>query len=274
MPYRTRWVGTITNRATLVALAFGVVVGASPAQGATFSWSPANTSILLETKALRQTVSGVTARAQGYTVEYTASTAEVFGPYPTGSGANGLKIFGVDVRRLGQQAAEDLGLISQKLSGIAVGGCDCGAGGTSPGFDNKPYRTGDTTITKLDVALFEFSQAIKVNTVKVDQVSNFGRQIWVAACSAAPNFGNGLKAAISACAVKNGNDTPGGATFTHGFVIFLSALGPTRRDRTPTLLVASPPATRTRISSSRQSTSPSDAGSPPEHRRASALLTT
>ena len=111
-----------------------MLVGGSSAQGATFLWSPANQGILLETKALRQTVSGVTVRARGYTVEYTASTIKVFGPYPTGSGASSLKIFGVDVRRLGTQAGEDLGLISQKLSGIAVGGCDCGAGGTTPGF--------------------------------------------------------------------------------------------------------------------------------------------
>ena len=211
----TTWLATITNRATLVALACGMLVGGSSTQAATFLWSPGNQGILLETKALRQTVTGVTVRARGYTVEYTASTVKVFGPYPTGSGANGLKIFGVDVRRLGPQAGEDLGLISQKLSGIAVGGCDCGAGGTTPGFDNMPYRTGNKTITKLDVALFEFSQPIKVNSVKVDQVSNFGRQIWVAACSAAPSFANGLKAAIAACTVRNKNDTPGGATFTH-----------------------------------------------------------
>ena len=108
-----------------------------------------------------------------------------------------------------------MGLISQKLSGIAPGGFDC-KNGVSPGFDNKQYKSPlPNTITKIDVALFEFSQPIKVNSVKVDQVSNFGRQIWVAACSAAPSFANGLKAAIAACTVRNKNDTPGGATFTH-----------------------------------------------------------
>jgi hypothetical protein len=209
------WLATMTHRAAPVALACGVLVGGSATQAATFQWSPGNQSILLETKALRQTVTGVTVRARGYTVEYTASTAKVFGPYPTGSGCQGLKIFGVDVRRLGTQAAEDLGLISQKLTGIAPGGFDC-KNGVSPGFDNKPYKSPlPNTITKIDVALFEFSQAIKVNSVKVDQVSNFGRQIWVAACSAAPSFANGLKAALAACTVRNKNDTPGGATFTH-----------------------------------------------------------
>ena len=191
-----------------------MLVGGSSAQGATFLWSPANQGILLETKALRQTVSGVTVRARGYTVEYTASTIKVFGPYPTGSGASGLKIFGVDVRRLGTQAGgpgADLAKAFRdsrrrlRLRGRRY----------NPGFDNLPYRTGNKTITKLDVALSEFSQPIKVNSVKVDQVSNFGRQIWVAACSAAPSFANGLKAAIAECTVKNKNDTPGGATFTH-----------------------------------------------------------
>ena len=198
MTYRTRRLGTITNRLTLFALACGVLVGGSSAQGATFLWSPGTPNILLEPKALRQVVTGVTARARGYTVEYTASTARVFGPYPTGSGAGGLKVFGVNVRRLAVQAGEDLGLISQPLSGIAVGGSDSGAGGVWPGFDNKQYRTGNKSITKLDMAVFEFSQAIRINSIKVDQVSNFGRQIWVAACSAAPNFAQGLKAAIAA----------------------------------------------------------------------------
>ena len=215
MTYRTAWLETITHRMALVALACGVLIGGSSAQGATFAWSPGTPNILLEPKALRQVVTGVTARARGFTLEYTASTAKVFGPYPTGSGAGGMKIFGVDVRRLGVPADEDLGLISQPLSGIAVGGSDRGAGGVWPGFDNKQYRTGDRTITKLDMAVFEFSQAIRINSIKVDQVSNFGRQIWVAACSAAPNFAQGLTAAIAACTVRNKNDTPGGATFTH-----------------------------------------------------------
>ena len=118
----TTWLGTLANRATLVALACGLLVGGSSAQGATFLWSPANqSSIFLEPKALRQTVTGVTVRAKGYTVEYTATTTKVFGPYPTGSGVGGMKIFGVDVRRRGQQAGEQLELITQRLSGIRGG---------------------------------------------------------------------------------------------------------------------------------------------------------
>ena len=46
----TTWLATITNRATLVALACGMLVGGSSAQGATFLWSPANQGILLETE--------------------------------------------------------------------------------------------------------------------------------------------------------------------------------------------------------------------------------
>ena len=201
----------------------------------------------------------------GYMVEYAASTIKVFGPYPTGSGASGLKIFGVDVRRLGTQAGEDLGLISQKLSGIAVGGCDCGAGGTTSGFDNLPYRTGNKTITKLDVALFEFSEPIKVNSVKVDQVSNFGRQIWVAACSTAPSFANGLKAAIAACTVRNKNDTPGGATFTHqiglsGVRYLVVGARPDSTRPNANSLAPITAGSKNGTFTSRRSTSPSDAG--------------
>ena len=158
---------------------------------------------------------GVTVRARGYTVEYAASTIKVFGPYPTGSGASGLKIFGVDVRRLGKQAGEDLGLDLAKAFRDSRRRLRL-RGRRYPRLRQPAVEaSGHKTITKLDLALFEFSQPIKVNSVKVDQVSNFGRQIWVAACSAAPSFANGLKAAIAACTVKNKNDTPGGATFTH-----------------------------------------------------------
>src|SRR5262245_31035382 len=115
----------------------GCLFGISSSHAATVTWSPATTGILIEPKAVRQTTSGITVRARAYTVEYTSSSIKVYGPYPTGSGAGGLKIFGVDVRRLG---SEQLGLISQPLSGIAVAGSDFGAGGVSPGFDSFDYR--------------------------------------------------------------------------------------------------------------------------------------
>ena len=202
----------MTNRAIIVALACGVLAGGSSAQGATFLWTPANASIRVETKAVRQTVSGVTARARGYTVEHTASTSKVFGPYSTGNGVGGLKIFGVDVRRLG---FEQLGLISQPLSGIAVGGSDRCCGVVDPGFDSPSYKSGDRTIKKLDMAVFEFSQAVRVNSIKVDDVSNFDRDVWIAACSAAPNFAQGLVAAIAACTVRNKDDDASDGPFTH-----------------------------------------------------------
>jgi hypothetical protein len=72
------------------------------------------------------------------------------------------------------------------------------------------------TIKKLEMAVFKFSQAVKVDSVKVDDVSNFERDVWVAACSAssAPNFANGLTAALAACTIKNKDET-GGGVFTH-----------------------------------------------------------
>ena len=68
---------------------------------------------------------------------------------------------------------------------------------------------------KLEIALFSFSQAIKVNSIKVDDVSNFDRDVWVAGCRVAPNFSQGLVAALSACTIKNKNDNASDGPFTH-----------------------------------------------------------
>jgi hypothetical protein len=186
--------------------------GISSSDAATVTWSPATTGILIEPKAVRQTTSGITVRARAYTVEYTSSSIKVYGPYPTGSGAGGLKIFGVDVRRLG---SEQLGLISQPLSGIVVAGSDFGAGGVSPGFDSFDYRVGNKSVKKMDVATFEFSTAVTVVSLKVARISNFDRDVWVAGCSSAPDLTKSLSANLASCTVKNKNDSGGGGAFTH-----------------------------------------------------------
>jgi hypothetical protein len=158
-------------------------------------------------------------RARAYTVEYINNTTNVFGPYPTRNGDGGLKIFGVDVRRLG---VEQLGLLSQSLPGIAVAGSDVGAGGSWPGFDsfvNPSYRVfrpgANRAIRKLEMAVFEFSRVVQVNSIRVDDASNFDRDIWVAACSSAPTFTQGLTAALAPCAVRNRNDDISDGPFTH-----------------------------------------------------------
>jgi hypothetical protein len=184
-----------------------------PSSGAvTVTWSPATTGIMIESKAVRQTKSGITVRARAYTVEYTSRSIKVHGPYRTGSGAGGLKVFGVDVRKLG---TEQLGLISQPLSGIAVAGSDFGAGGVSPGFDSFDYRVGDKSVKKMDVATFEFSKAVTVVSLRVARVSNSDRDVWVAGCSSAPDLTKSLSAALASCTVKNKNDSGGGGAFTH-----------------------------------------------------------
>jgi hypothetical protein len=198
--------------AAWISCVAGFWLSVQPADAATVTWSPTTTGILVEPKALRQTKSGVTVRARAYTVEYTSRSLEIFGPYPTGSGAGGLKIFGVDVRRLG---SEQLGLIAQPLTGIAVAGSDFGAGGSSPGFDSFAYRVGDRSVKKLDMAVFEFSTAVRIVSVTVARVANFDRDVWVAACRSKPDLANGVGAALAVCTVKNKNDSGGGGAFTH-----------------------------------------------------------
>jgi hypothetical protein len=199
--------------------AFVLTCWTGPSVAASFVWTPANPNIVVEAKALRQTSSGVTARVQAYTVEYLNSTIRTFGPHPTSNGNGGLKIFGVDVRRLG---FEQLGLLSQPSSGVAVSGSDVGAGGAWPGFDslvNPSYRVfrpgANRMVRKLEMALFSFSQAIRINSIKVDDVSNFDRDIWVAGCSSAPNFAQGLVTSLSGCTIRNRNDNASDGPFTH-----------------------------------------------------------
>lgn len=205
-------------QAFLVCL-LGALLGPLQAGAATFTWSPSNPSIVVGAKALRQTQAGVTVRARAYTVEYLGTSTTVFGPYPTGNGNGGLKIFGVDVRRLG---FEQLGLLSQPLSGIAVAGSDVGAGGAWPGFDsfvNPSYRVfrpgANRAIRKLEMAVFEFSQAVRVNSIRVDDVSNADRDVWIGACGSAPTFSQGLQAALTPCTVRNRNDDASDGPFTH-----------------------------------------------------------
>lgn len=165
---RTECLGIYAHIIAISLAAFAT----SESHAATFSWSPANSSIVKNASSLQQTVNGVTVTAQGYTAEVSGSDASVFGPFPTGTAANGRPAFGVDVRGLG---AEQLGLIAQPLTGIAVSGSDWGGGGVQPGFDSFPYRSGHGSVVKFDFAAFSFDGLVDIPSVTVDDTSNFGR---------------------------------------------------------------------------------------------------
>ena len=97
-----------------------------------------------------------------------------------------------------------------------MGGDDFRPGIVYPGIDSFfPYPAGDTTITKLEMVVFEFSQAIRVNSIKVDDVAGFERDVWVAKCASAPTFTQGLTAALAPCTVLNKNDSGSDGPFTH-----------------------------------------------------------
>jgi hypothetical protein len=204
----------LRSLALVCGFAVSNVVFAATASAATFLWQSTNRGIVVEPTALRQTKEQVTVRARGYTVEFTNSSSRVFGPFPTRTGVRGLKIFGVDIRRAGG-TREPLGLMSQPLPGIAVAGSDAGPGVISPTFDSGSYLSGNRTVKRLEMAVFEFSRPVRVSSVGVVRVTNGRRDVWVAGCSSSPALSRGLTNAIRSCTVRNGGDVASGGVLNH-----------------------------------------------------------
>jgi hypothetical protein len=177
-----------------------------------FRWSP-GAEIEVKRNALVQTGAGVTVSARGYAVEITSDSSQVFGPFPTSRGDRDLRVFGVDLRELG---SEQLGLLSQPLPGIDVAGTDLYPGGLSPGFENGPYHWGNTSVNRLEMALFRFSEPVTVRRVIVNNVSNYGQEIWAAGCRGNPDFSQGLANALTRCIVRHPPHQPGGGRANYG----------------------------------------------------------
>lgn len=196
---------------------------ATPALSAEFTWLPDTPGIVVNETSLSQTVDGITVTASGYVAELGfeadnpggATDATVVGPFPTSSADASIVPFGIDIRGLG---SEQLGLNVDPEPGADAAGSDSGGGGAQPGFDSGPYRSiGEfgNRFEKFDFALFEFSTAVDIGSVVVDDTSNFPRDAWFAYGTEAPDFTGGFLASLEDFSVLNSSDDATDGLFEH-----------------------------------------------------------
>lgn len=180
---------------------------------ASFSWTPGNTNIVVNSDSLQLTEGGVTATVQAFTAEInTAGTeAVVVGPWPTKPISTAGPGFGVDVRALG---SEQLGLYADPLLIPSAGGSSEFSGGLSPGFASY-YSSPADAPSAFYFAVFAFDQPVDIPGVTVDDVSNFARAIWMATGTTAPDFTSGFLSALTGLSVVNSPDIATDGLYTH-----------------------------------------------------------
>ncbi|MFZ1430371.1 MAG: hypothetical protein WAS21_26800 [Geminicoccaceae bacterium] len=176
-----------------------ILAGGVRTEAATASYAFGTPGVTVEATALRQTVSGVTVRVRGYVAESRTAAVPVFGPFPTGPGAGGFRVFGVDLQNGAFIGRTALGVLPQPIGSIHTSGADVTGGNISPFFDNRAYLVGNK-IRKIDFAVFEFSQNVSVKSMTTQFVDC--DSIWFAWSATAPVFGNGLVNAIKAMKVR------------------------------------------------------------------------
>lgn len=182
----------------LAAYSLILAVG-SGAEAATASYAFGAPGITVEATALRQTVSGVTVRARGYVAESQPAVIPVFGPFPTGAGAGGFRVFGIDQQGGGFSGHTALGVLPQPIGSIHTSGADVTAGNISPFFDNRAYLVGNK-IRKIDFAVVEFSRNVSVQSITTEP--NRCDSIWFAWSAKAPVFTSGLVNSLKSMKVR------------------------------------------------------------------------
>jgi len=191
---------------------------APPSFASTFSWTPGNTDILVNSDALVLTVDGVTVTVQAFTAEINIAgdDADVLGPWPTQVGSFNPG-FGIDVRGLG---SEQLGLFAAPLQDIPANGSDFFSGGGAPGFASG-YATPSDAPSAFHFAVFSFDQPVDVPGVTVDDVTNQERDIWMATGTTLPDFNGGFLSGLAGFDIVNSPDDLGDGLYTHN----LAAVG-------------------------------------------------
>lgn len=171
---------------------------------------------------------GVLVTAYGYHAEFaSASSAVVYGPFPTSDNPSGLQYFGTYT---GSSSFSNpgLGLLVDTPGPINPAGDDTYGGLYQPGFDNSGAVSAPPSI---QFALFTFSEPVDISQVIVDDVSNFGRSIWVAGGIGAPDLSTDLLTLLTTLGVQTSLDDATDGVFAHN--ISLAAID--------YLLVGTPP---------------------------------
>lgn len=89
------------------------------------------------------------------------------------------------------------------------------SGGFEPGLDNA--LSGGNPLPSIQFAVFAFSSPVDVSQVIVDDVSNFGRSIWVAGGNSAPDLAQDFVTAFTGFSFINSADDASDGPFTHSF---------------------------------------------------------
>lgn len=197
---------------TLTAIAASVAATEkSPAAILDFTSGP----LTWESNAVSISADGVVERATAYHVEFYDGTSTIYGPFTTNC------VSAIDRRQIfGTQTASSnflnpgLGLLSLQDLGQTDRDACCAL--AQPGFDNTNIN-GIGSRPVLQFALFEFNTPVTVSQVTVDGVSNYGRSIWVAGGSVAPNLSLDLVNAFAGFTVLNLRDTASTGLFVHTF---------------------------------------------------------
>ena len=145
------------------------------------------------------TAGGLTVTASAYVAELSGGNSQIFGPFFTSTNPTQ---FGFVRNSAG------LGLQIDSNSTLdPISGTERCCGLIQPGFNSDPYLTGNTSVEAMNFALFQFDAPVNLNSLTVDDVSNFSRGSWVDYGSTAPGFGSGIENALSGFAIINAPDT-------------------------------------------------------------------
>lgn len=172
----------------------------SSSMGAIFDWrtmSAGSGSVNGNSYVL--TESGITVTASAYVAELSGGSSQVHGPFFTSTNPTQFG-FVRNSAGLGLQVAT--GSTSAPISGTER--C-CGL--IRPGFNSDFYLSGDESIEAMNFALFEFDTPVLLNTLTVDDVSNFSRGSWLATGSTAPNVGGSIENTLTGYSIFNAPDT-------------------------------------------------------------------
>lgn len=168
-----------------------------------------------ESNAVSVSADGVVARATAYHVEFYDGTSTIYGPFTTNrvSARDQRQIFGTQTAS-SQFLNPGLGLLSLQNLGQSDPDACCAL--AQPGFDNR-NTNGIGSRPVLQFALFEFNTPVTVSQVTVDDVSNYGRSVWVAGGSVAPDLSLDLVRAFAGFTVLNLRDDASDGLFVHTF---------------------------------------------------------
>ncbi|MCH9671419.1 MAG: hypothetical protein K0U93_08225 [Gammaproteobacteria bacterium] len=192
-------------------LAALLVITGPAALAVSVVFSGGDPSASIGTNSLSQSAGGVTMTMRGYQVEIDSGGNEtVFGPAPTSNGA-GREVLNFDPRNLGEPG---IGFVALPAPGFAITESDLPGGGLIiPGFDTVSFNAA-AAIEWLEV---QFSTAVDVSFIDVDDASNFDRRIWAAGAPGPVDYSAGLSSAIAGLAVINSSDDATDGPFRHAF---------------------------------------------------------